>query len=511
MYNTDSRVKSSVKNTAFSAFGQIINELLSFIVRTVFIRTLEVEYLGVNGLFTNILSFLSLAELGVGSALVFSMYKPIAEHDEEKLQVYMELYKKVYRVIGIVVISVGIMLTPFLDFFIKERPDIPHLEWIYILFVLNTAATYFFAYKGSIFNADQRTYVVTNNTTIFRIIQAVFRIAILLITKDFIAYLVVSIVIVYIQNITISKKADAQYPFLKRKTDKKLSKEELKTLKKNIGALMMHRVGNVILNSSDNLIISKFVGLISVGLYSNYSLITNAIKTAFDMVMNSITPSVGNLCAKESEDKVYSVHNSILMLNVWLVSFCAICFIELLNPFVNLWLGSDYLLRQSTVIALSVSFYIQCAMRTNEMFKTGSGLFWNDRYAPIAQCIINVVVSIIFAVKFEITGIFIGTSVAMLSTKFWVGPYVLYKYKFKKSVAHYFARFGIYTTIGIAAAFITHYINTLIPASGIIPFAFKMVVCAVIPNLIFLITLRHTDEFGYCFHLVFRRKANKQV
>ena len=511
MYNTDSRLKSSMKNTAFSAVGQIVNELLSFIVRTVFIRTLEVEYLGVNGLFTNILSFLSLAELGVGSALVFSMYKPIAEHDEEKLQLYMDLYKKVYRIIGIFVITVGFAITPFLDFFIKERPDIPNLELIYILFVLNTAATYFFAYKGSIFNADQRTYVVTNNTTIFRIIQAIFRIAVLLITRDFIAYLVISIVIVYIQNIVISKKADAQYSFLKQRTDKKLPKEDLTALKKNIGALMMHRVGNVILNSSDNLIISKFVGLVSVGLYSNYSLITNAIKSAFDMIMSSVTPSVGNLCAQESDEKIYSVHNAILMLNIWIVSFCTICFIELLNPFVNLWLGSDYLLQQSTVIALSISFFIQCGMRTNEMFKTGSGLFWNDRYAPGAQCIINIIFSILLAMRYDITGIFIGTSVAMLSTKFWVGPYVLYKNKFKKNVVRYFIRFGVYTAIGVLAGVIVHIINSIIPGTGVIPFIMNITVCAAVPNLIFLIALYRTSEFKYCLGLIFKKRGGKSL
>lgn len=506
MYNSDSRLKNSMKNTVFSAIGQIVNEVLSFVVRTVFIKMLAVEFLGVNGLFTNILSFLSLAELGVGSAIVFSMYKPIAEHDEEKLQIYMALYQKVYRIIGIAVLAVGFSLTPFLDFFIKERPDIPQLELIYILFVVNTAATYFFAYKGSIFNADQRSYVVTNNTTLFRVIQAVLRIIVLITTKNFILYLIASIAVVFVQNIVIAWKADKQYPFIKTKTEKKLLEEEQATLRKNIAALMMHRVGNVILNSSDNLIISKFVGLVSVGLYSNYSLITNAIKTAFNMIMSSITPSVGNLCAKESKDKIYSVHNAILMVNIWLAAFCSICFIELLNPFVEIWLGSDYLLRQGTVFALVVSFFIQCAMRTNEMFKTGSGLFWNDRYAPLAQCIINIVVSVICAMKFEITGIFIGTSIAMLTTKFWVGPYILYKYKFDKSVVRYFVRFGVYTGIGIIGGIITHAVNSALLYTGIIFFLGKILNCLLIPNIVYFVAMVSTDEFRYCFKLIFKKE-----
>lgn len=508
MYNSESRLKSSIKNTAVSAIGQIVNELMSFVVRTVFIKMLEVEYLGVNGLFTNILSFLSLAELGVGSALVFSMYKPIAEHDEEKIRVYMAIYKKVYRIIGMVVLAVGFSLTPFLDLFIKERPDIPDLELIYILFVVNTASTYFFAYKGSIFNADQRTYVVTSNTTFFRIFQAICRILILILTKSFIAYLVVSIVITFVQNYTIAKKADKQYPFLKEKPKNKLSKEEQIRLTKNIAALMMHRVGNVILNSSDNLIISKFVGLVSVGLYSNYSLITQAIKTAFDMIMSSITPSVGNLCAKESNEKIYSVHNALLMLNVWIAMFCTICFVELLNPFVAIWLGNDYLLSQSTVVALSASFFIQCSMRTNEMFKTGSGLFWNDRYAPIAQCVINVIVSIICAIKFEITGIFIGTSIAMLSTKFWIGPYILYKHRFRKSVTLYFVRYGIYVGVGLIGGAATHIVNSFFSENSITSFVGKMFVCVLVPNLFFLLSMGRTKEFQYCLNLVIKKRES---
>ena len=283
MYNTESRTKSSFKNIIFTVGGQLSKEVLAFVVRTVFIKTLATEYLGVNGLFTNILSFLSLAEMGVGSALIFSMYKPMADHDEERLKMYMAVYKKVYTFIGIFILAGGASLTPFLDVFMKERPNIPHLELIYILYLLNTGATYFFAYKGSIFNADQRAYIVTANTTLFNIVQSVVRIVVLLTTKNFIAYLSLSIIVVYIQNFTIAKKADKAYPFIKEKNVQKLPKEEAKTLSKNIGALLLHKVGAVILNSSDNIIISKFVGVVSVGLFSNYSLIINAVKTTFDM------------------------------------------------------------------------------------------------------------------------------------------------------------------------------------------------------------------------------------
>lgn len=511
MYNEDSRTKNSIRNIFYTVGGQLSKELLAFIVRTVFIRTLAIEYLGVNGLFTNILSFLSLAEMGVGSALVFAMYKPMAEQDEVKLQMYMAVYQKVYTAIGFFVLGVGFALTPFLDYFMKERPDIPYLELIYILYVLNTGATYFFAYKGSIFNADQRAYVVTNNTTFFTIIQSVVRIVVLITTHNFIAYLALSIVVVYLQNFNIARKANKAYPFIKRHPKENLPKEEATALKKNICALLMHKIGLVVLNSSDNIIISRFIGVLSVGLYSNYSLITNAVKSTFDMVIGAIGTSVGNLCAKEKIEKVYQVYNTILLLNIWIGSFCVICLFNLLNPFITIWLGEEFLFPTSTVLAIVISFYIQVTMRAGEMFKTASGLFWYDRYAPVAQCIINVIVSILLAKKYEITGIFIGTSVAMLLTKWWMTPYVLFKYKFHLPLSEYFSRYGVFTGVGMIACLITTVCSSCIHASTVVAFLGKMIVCVVVPNVVFFFLLFRTEEFQYCLNLFARGPLQRIV
>lgn len=511
MYNQDSRVKNSAKNVAFTVIGQLTKELMNFIVRTVFIRVLADEYLGVNGLFTNILSFLSLAEMGVGSALVFSMYKPMADHDESKLKIFMAVYRKAYTRIGVLVMLIGFSLTPFLDFFMLERPSIPHLELIYILYVLNTSCTYFFAYKGSIFQADQRAYIVTNNTTIFNIIMASVRIVVLVTTKDFIAYLSLSIVVVFIQNFWIAHKADKIYPFIKEKPKEKLPVEEMHTLKKNIGALLLHKIGAVILNSSDNLIISKFVGVLSVGLYSNYSLIVNAVKSTFDMVFGAVGTSIGNLCAKEKADKIIKVHNAFLLLNVWIASFCVTCLFSLLNPFVTLWLGEKYLFPTPTVLAIIVSFYIQVTMRTGEMFKSASGLFWYDRYAPVCQCVINVVVSVALAQQFEIVGIFVGTSVAMLLTKWWITPYILFKHKFNRSVFHYFKHYVKFTVIGLVAFAFTTVCIGFIHTASIWGFLLKMILCVLVPNIVFVFLTFRSDEFQYCISLIMRGKLQRYL
>ena len=511
MYNNESRTKSSLKNIIVTIGAQLSKEILAFVVRTVFIRTLAAEYLGVNGLFTNILSFLSLAEMGVGSALIFSMYKPMADHDEEKMKMYMAVYRKVYTYIGIFILSVGALLTPFLNLFMKERPDIPHLELIYILYLINTGATYFFAYKGSIFNADQRAYVVTANATLFNVIQSVVRIVVLLTTHNFIAYLSLSIVVVYLQNLNIARKANKSYPFITERNVKKLPKEEAKNLSKNVRALLMHKIGAVVLNSSDNVIISKFVGVISVGVYSNYSLIINAIKTTFDMVMGALGTSIGNLCAKEPDKKAYQVHNAILLLNTWIGAFCAICLFNLLNPFISVWIGKAYLFPYETVFAIVISFYIQVTMRTSEMFKSASGLFWNDRYAPVAQCILNIIISIALVQRFEITGIFIGTSVAMLLTKWWITPYVVFKNKFKVSPIKYFEKYFAFTGVGAAAFVLTVYLVNLIHGESLWCFLIKTAVSISVPNIIFLIAFYQTEEFQYCINLIFKGKNNRLI
>ena len=506
IYNQNSRTKNTIKNISFTVADQVIKEVLAFVVRTVFAYTLATEYLGVNGLFTNILSFLSLAEMGVGSAMIFSMYKPMAEHEIERLNMYMDVYKKVYLAIGTFVLTIGLSLTPFLDFFMKERPNIPYLELIYVLYVFNTGATYFFAYKGSIFNADQRAYVVANNTTLFTVIQSIVRIIVLVTTHNFVLYLALSIVVVYVQNFNIARKADKAYPFIKVKTKKKFPEKEFLNLKKNIGALMMHKVGSVVLNSSDNLIISKLIGVLTVGLYSNYSLIINAIKTTFDLVIGSVGTSIGNLCATESDEKIYEVHNSILMLTIWGAGFCAISLCNLLNPFMNIWLGDSYMLSFGTVLAVTFSFYIQCTMRASEMFKSASGLFWNDRFAPLLQCIINVVVSIVLAVRFDITGIFIGTSIAMLLTKFWITPYVLFKYRFSKPLRAYFAKFMQFSAPVFFSWILTAAIMQILPPEGILCFILKMFICVVLPNTIIFLTYCRMKEFRYCVNLLLRGK-----
>ncbi|MED4618003.1 sugar translocase [Priestia megaterium] len=512
MLASNSRTKKTITNVSFAFLGHFSNQIMTFVVRTVFINTLAIKYLGINGLFTNILAFLSLAELGVASAMIYSMYTPIAEKNYKKIHVYMTLYKKLYTIIGVSILLIGCSLIPFLNFFFKERPNISYLEFIYFLYVLNSASTYFFSYKGSIFRADQRQYIVTNNNTVFTFIQSIARILVLLLFKDFILYLFISIICVFVQNFVLSRKADKAYPFLKKKSVDKLSKQEERNLMKNIGAMFFQKLGSVVLNASDNIILSKFAGVVFVGLYSNYALIIGIIKSVFNTISDGIIPSVGNLCATGSKEQSEKIFNALLLLNVWGMGFCSICLFVLLNPFIELWIGKDYVLNIYVVLFSVISLYIQMTMRAAEMIKNATGLFWNDRYVPFIQCIINIVVSIILVQKFGVSGIFIGTSLAMLLTSFWVTPYIIYKHYFKKPLYHYFLRLSLYTIVIILSGALTVWASGYLLGNKYINFIFKMACCCLIPNIVCISVFGRSTPFKTILNLLgVKRVLKRQV
>lgn len=490
-----SRTHNSIVNIIAAFCCQFLGQASGFIVRTVFIHVLQTEYLGINGLFTNILQMLSLAELGVNAALIYSMYKPMAEKDEHAISMYMGLYKRIYSVIGFVVLVTGFALIPFLDFFVPERPEIAEsLELIYALYVIRTASTYFFAYKQSVFQADQKNYIISRNTLYFTLIRSAVEIAVLVLFRSFLIYLAIAVAFNYLQNIWIARLADKAYPFIRGKAPK-ADPEVVRQLAKNVKAMFMHKVSAVVLNSSDNIILSKFVGLIAVGLYSNYSMIIVLVRNCLYMIFDGIVPSVGNLCALKDKNEVYSVFKLISYGNMWLTGFCSLAMMLLFQPFITVWAGPDYLLGKEVVLAIVVSFYIQTNMRAIDMFRSATGLFYNDRYVPIAQCIINVVISILFVKRIGVAGIFVGTAVAMLLTVFWVQPMLVFKKIFQLPVRIYFIQYFAYTAIWIVAGILTSCVTRLIQLDGILNLIWTGACVAVIPNAVFLLATCRTTEF----------------
>lgn len=497
-----SRTTNSLRNIKYSLIGQVVSLLANFLTRMIFVRVLSAEYLGINGLFTNILSILSFAEMGIGQAIVYSMYKPLSDKNEDTLIGLMDLYKKAYIYIGLTILILGGSLTPFLSFFIKEMPNIDHIKIIYILFVINTASTYFFSYKRSFLIADQKKYIDAFYHYMYFTIRSILQIAILLITKDFLLYLIVQVIITIIENITISLKVDKLYPFLNSRKVISLDTNIKKSIIVNTKAMVFHKLGAVVVGGTDNLIISKFVGIVTVGLYSNYLLIIGALRQIFNIVFQSMIASIGNLGVTENNEKKLLVFSSIDLIGAWIYGFASICLIILFNPFIRLWLGEDYLFPPNVVLLIVISFYLSGRRKSVLAFRDALGLFWYDRYKPFFESIVNLVVSIYLAISLGISGVLLGTIISTLTTSFWIEPKVLYKYGLKSTVKSYFLKYVYYTIVIIVVGVITWLISSYFATNTLTSFIGKILVSIILPNIMFGLVFWKNKEFQYLLNIM---------
>jgi len=499
-----SRTKKSLRNISYALVGQALGLIISFISRTLFIKYLNAEYLGIEGLFTNILSIMSLAELGIGTAIIYALYIPLAEKDTLKVKALMNLFRKAYILIGTTVFVLGLSITPFLNYIIKDQPEIEYLSLLYILFVINSASSYFFSYKRSLIIADQKQFIITIFHYSSLILLNIAQIIILIFTQSYLLFLIIRLIFNLVTNIGISITADKLYPFIKGKNRERLDKSTKNSILKNIKALFIHKVGGVLVISTDNILISTFIGIVSVGIYSNYLLIISTLNAVVGQIYSAITSSIGNLAAVEKKEIIKDRYLSINFANAWIFGFSSICLFILLEPFITYWLGSNYLFPTSIVWVIIVNFYLGGMRNSSLTFRNALGLFWYDRYKPIFEVVINLIVSIVLVKYFGIFGIFLGTTVSTLLTSFWVEPYILFKYGFNYSLKSYFIRYFIYTVITVIAGILTFYICTLITIGGIFEIIIKGVICFVVVNSVYILVYSRTKEFNYISTLFFR-------
>lgn len=489
------RINNSIKNIFASLIGQFVAIALNFITRSIFVKTLGAEYLGVNGLFTNIISILTLAEMGIGSAIIYSLYKPIAENDNYKIKGLMHFYNKAYKIISLIILVIGVILIPFIPNIANSNMDLKQIIIIYILFLINSVSSYLYAYKKSLIIANQKDYILSIYKNIFKILLNVLQVTVLIISKNYILFLLIQIFITLLENIIVAQKANKMYPILLAKDDVKLDEAESKGIIKNVKALLYHKIGGVIVNSTDNILISKFVGINWVGIYSNYYLIIGALNLIIGQAFTAITASVGNLNAVESKEKSYDTYKVILFLNFWIAGFSSICLWILFNPFITLWIGEEYLFSNNIVIIIVINFYMLTIRRATLVYKDSFGLFWNDRYKPLIESVINIVISIILAPKLGVLGVFIGTLLSTILAPFWIEPYVLYKYGFKIRVIEFFKIFIKYTFVIFLAGIITTIICNNMIELTVFNFMKKSIICIILPNFLFIIFFYKSNEF----------------
>lgn len=499
----NSRTINAIRNMSVSGISQVITLLMSFISRSIFIYTLGTEYLGINGLFTNILTVLSFAELGIGNAIIFSMYKPLANKDKQKLTALMNLYKNAYKLIGVVIAIIGLLIIPFLPYIIKDTPQIKeNLVFIYVLFLANTVISYFFVYKSAIISADQQGYIVTSYQQIFRVIQSILQISILIISHNYILYLLIQIITTFLANYFIAHKADKMYPYLNEKNDIELSKKEKMLIFKNVKALFLYKFGSVILTGTDNIIISAFVGVESVGLSSNYTLIITSITNVINQALTAITASIGNLNAIESTKKKEDIFNQLFFISTWIYSFCSVGLLLFIEPFMKLWIGEEYILSKGVLFSLVLTFYIVGVQFAAFTYRTTMGLFVQSKYSPIIAAILNIIISIYLSKYLGLAGIFLATSISRALTLCWIDPYYIYKLKFKTSSKKYFGKYFIYLIITFLTYLTFKFIFSLINLNGWSGLFTKAVIFTVLCNGLYILLSFRTVEFKGIYNIL---------
>ena len=498
-----SRTKKSIINISAALIGQMLSLIIAFITRIIFTRELGDIYLGINGLCTSIVGLLSLAELGVGESINYKLYRPLAEKDIEKIKALMDLYKKVYTLIGIAVIVIGLILIPILPLFLKENDtsSLPQLRFIFLLFVINSASSYFYSYKRALIISDQKRYVVTIIHYLFYCFMSIGQIIVLVFTKNFILYLLIMLSCTVIQNIIISRKADKLYPFINDDYHKKLSKNDIDEIKKNTLALMYHKIGSSVVNSTDNILLSKIIGISVVGIYSNYQLITTALNTIVGQLFSAITASVGNLGISVNGEQSEIVLRRMFFGDFWFVSVVCTAFYSVIEILIQEWFGSDMLLDSKVLICIIINLYLYNIRRTVWTFRDAYGLFWYDRYKALLEAIINLIFSIILGFKSGLIGILLGTIISTITTSLWIEPYILYKYVFGKSVLNYFITLLKYSFITVCLCTLNKWIVIKIGFSGIEGFFLGGTLCVLLSSSIIVLLFSHIDELNYYFSL----------
>ena len=490
------RTQKRIKNMPIGMLSQLFTLLLSFVSRTVFIKFLTAEYLGISGLFSNVLTVLSFAELGIGDAMTYAMYKPVKEDNRKLVNQLMVVYKKAYTGIAVVVGAIGLGLSFFLSFIIAEPPDIPEsLQLIFWLYVVNNMASYILTYKKSILIAYQENYIVSEVQQIASLIQQIAQMIVLCFTKQYILYLIIQILCTILNNIIISVVVKKRYPWINEKDGEELPQEVSKEIFKNVKALSISKIAGVVSNGSDNIIISKFVGLSSVGVASNYTMIINSLNGILWNGLSSLTSSFGNFNVDSTIGQRRKLFNELFLCSYWLYGFMTIGIITLANSFVQLWVGSNYLVPQGVVLALVLITYISGVNFPVYTYQSTLGMFDKMKIPYVLFAVFNILLSILLGKNWGLFGVYIATSITRLCTSEVSSGYYVYRYGLKLSPLKYLKKYVIYFLILILNILVTNYAVSLVQIAGIIGFSIKVVTCTVVCNAIYFVCFFRTTEF----------------
>lgn len=490
------RTKNATRNIIFGVILKVYQTVIPFLMRTAMIYLMGVQYLGLNSLFTSILQVLNLAELGVGSAMIYSMYKPIAEDNNATICALMNLYRTYYRGIGLVIATVGAILTPFIPKLISG--DVPNEINIYVLYLLNLGATvlsyWLYAYKNSILQAHQRTDIVSRVTLVTNTIQYAFQLLVLWLFRDYYLYVIVMLAAQALTNIATAVVADKLYPQFKPFGD--VSEKERKTINRKIRDLFTSKIGAIIYDSADTIVISAFLGLTILAVYQNYFYILSAITGLITVAFSSCTAGIGNSIVTETKEKNYDDLNKFTFIICWVAGFCAVCLLCLYQPFMELWVGRDLMLPLNAVICFVVYFFVRQLNNLFNTYKDASGMWHEDRFRPLISALTNLVLNLILVKFIGIYGILISTVVAIL----FVGmPWLLHNLFTVifdiKNLWFFLKKLSFYCAVVFGSCVVSYCICSFIHFGIIVTLILRGVLCIIIPNLIYYFSYKRTKEY----------------
>ena len=444
----DSLTKRSIaKNISASFLMRLIYIIVTFMTRSIFIEILGVKILGLNAVFSNILSMLSLTEMGLNSAILYSLYSQLAKKDEEKMSAIIFFYRRLYRIIGGIILILGILVMPFLQY-LKGIDEVGINSYlIYLLLLLNSVITYYLSYKTILLEADQRVYLVSIVKYSSLISMNFFQIILLKIYGNFYIYLILNIIFNVFSNLILISIVDKKYIFLKVNKKIKLNSADQKSILKNCSALFIHRVSGFIVFGTDNLLIAYFSTIRNVGLYDTYYLIINNSNIIIKEVLNALRSTIGNIVAISNKDSSYEIYKVINFACFFFYAFGTANLYILISPFITFWLGKQYVINENIIIIVLLNFYITGLRTVILMYKDANGLFTNDVVKAVLEALFNLIFSVLFAHKYGMLGVFIGTLLSTILTSFWFEPYLVFKLYFKVKLIEYwkdyFIKFGM--------------------------------------------------------------------
>ena len=493
------RTKNALRNIIWGVVEKITLLLLPFITRTVLIKILGAEYLGLNTLFVSILQVLSVSELGFGSAIVFSMYRPIAEDDNKTLCALLNLYKKIYHYVGSAILVLGIAIIPFLHLFVKgDVPADVNLYSLYLIFLLNTVISYFlFAYKTALFSAFQRNDVQSKRNSLISFVSNSLQIILLLTLHNYYAYVLVIPLGTVLTNLVNAYYAKKMYPDIVCKGD--ISKEMKTDIKKRIIGLLSYKIYSIIYFSVDAIIISAFLGLKPLAIYNNYVVVINVFVGFLTIIDSSLVAGIGNKMICESKEKNYIDFKNYLFTYGWISSFFAVFLASIFQNLMIVWLGKDFLLPVSTMMLMLFNFTLSRVGNTAiYTYRQAAGLWYEDRFRPLIMGVVNLGLSLLLVTYLGINGVLLSTTFCTIFIAIAWGGRILFKYYFNRSMIEFYKLTAFYITITISTTFICYYVcNICIASNTLLALIIKMVITFYLANIIFLIFYYKNDGFKF--------------